>query len=196
VALFLGRLQPLKGPDVAIRAVAEARRLDPEGTEDLTLAVVGGPSGADGPGYVDRLHRLASEEGIGDRVRFLAPRPHEGLAAVYSAADVLLMPSRSESFGLAALEAQACGVPVVAAAVGGLRSVVAGGRGGFLVPGHEPVAHAERLVQILGEPDLAARLSVGAREHALGFSWDLTVAGVLDAYAELIPGLLVAAAAS
>jgi D-inositol-3-phosphate glycosyltransferase len=195
VAMFVGRLQPLKGPDVAIRTVAEAGRLAPEATRDLVLAVVGGPSG-EGPAYLARLRRLAADEGIGDRVRFLDPYPHEQLPDVYSAAEVLLMPSRSESFGLAALEGQACGVPVVAAAVGGLRWTVAHGTSGFLIPGHDPGPYARRVVDVLQDPALAARLSVGARERALSFNWDLTLAGVLDAYTELAPGLLADALAS
>jgi D-inositol-3-phosphate glycosyltransferase len=189
VVMFLGRLQRLKGPDVAIRAVAEALRLAPGLSEDLTMAVVGGPSGEKGDAYVARLRAVAAEEGIGDRVRFLDPRPHEKLPTVYPAAEVLVAPSRTESFGLAALEAQACGVPVVAAGVGGLRTVVEHGRSGFLVDDHDPRAFAERLVEILGDPDLASRLSAGAREHALDFSWDQTITGILDAYGELVPGV-------
>jgi D-inositol-3-phosphate glycosyltransferase len=195
VILFVGRLQRLKAPDVAIRAVAEARRLAPVASQGVVLAVVGGPSGTDGPAYVERLRRLAQEEGIGDRVVFLPPRPHRELPSLYRAADVLVMPSRSESFGLAALEAQACGVPVVASAVGGLRTVVAHGASGFLVPGHAPASYAERLVEILRDPVLAGRLAGGAREQALRFSWDQTVEGVVDAYGELLPDLVAAARA-
>jgi D-inositol-3-phosphate glycosyltransferase len=191
--LFLGRLQPLKGPDVAIRAVAESFRRDPEATRDVALGVVGGPSGPRGAAFVEGLRHLAVEEGIGDRVRFLEPRPHDDLPWVYSAAEVLLMPSRSESFGLAALEAQACGVPVVAAAVGGLRYVVGDGESGYLVPGHEPAAHAARLEAVLGDPDLATHLRRGARARAARFPWEDTVDGVLAAYAELLPALAPAA---
>jgi D-inositol-3-phosphate glycosyltransferase len=193
--LFVGRLQPLKAPEVAISAVAEARRLAPAAGQGVVLAVVGGPSGTDGPAYVERLRRLAQAEGIGDRVIFLPPRPHHELPSLYRAADALVMPSRSESFGLAALEAQACGVPVVASAVGGLRTVVAHGASGFLVPGHAPAPYAERLVEILRDPALAGRLAAGAREQALRFSWDQTVEGVVDAYGELLPDLLAAARA-
>jgi D-inositol-3-phosphate glycosyltransferase len=193
--LFVGRLQPLKAPDVAIRAVAEARRLAPAVGQGVVLAVVGGPSGTDGAAYVGRLRRLAQEEGIGDRVIFLPPRPHHELPSLYRAADVLVMPSRSESFGLAALEAQACGVPVVASAVGGLRTIVAHGASGFLVPGHAPASYADRLVEILRDPGLAGRLATGARERALRYSWDQTVEGVVDAYGEFLPDLLAAARA-
>ena len=193
VALFLGRLQPLKAPDVAVRAVAEARRRAPGLAGDLILLVVGGPSGADGPAYVSALRELAEDQG--GRVVFLPPRPHRELPAVYRAADVLVMPSRSESFGLAALEAQSCGIPVVASAVGGLRTVVAHGSSGFLVPGHAPGLYAERLLEVLGDPSLAAQLSRGAREHAMRFSWDRTVEGVVDAYRELLPEGVAAARA-
>jgi D-inositol-3-phosphate glycosyltransferase len=189
VVMFLGRIQPLKGPDVAIRTVAEAIRRDESATRGLVLAVVGGPSGSGGISQLDSLADLARSLGIGDRVRFLAPRPHEELPWVYSAADVLLMPSRSESFGLAALEAQACGVPVVASVVGGLRYVVADRRSGFLVEGHDPRRHATRLLELLREPELSRRLSIGAVEQAARYPWTETVEGVLDVYGELIPEL-------
>jgi D-inositol-3-phosphate glycosyltransferase len=190
VVLFVGRLQSLKGPDLAIRAFAEAVRSAPAPLGDATLAVVGGPSGPAGDSIPTWLHGLAEEEGVSDRVRFMDPCPHDELPWVYSAADVLLMPSRSESFGLAALEAQACGVPVVASAVGGLRSAVAHGRGGFLVEGRDPTSYSERLVQIMSSPGLSARLSRGAREHAARFPWDDTVDRLLDCYAELAPALV------
>jgi D-inositol-3-phosphate glycosyltransferase len=123
-------------------------------------------------------------------VRFLGPRAHDALAEVYSAADVLLMPSHSESFGLVALEAQACGLPVVAASVGGLRYAVADGRSGFLVEGHAPGAYAARLLEVLREPLLAERLACGARVQARRFSWETTVDGVLAAYREVAPDVV------
>ncbi|MGH2764908.1 MAG: glycosyltransferase [Actinomycetota bacterium] len=195
VVLFLGRLQPVKGPDVAIRTVAEAFRRDPALMHGTFLVVVGGPSGDGGDSYAEGLRRLAERQGISDRVVFLDPRPHQELPWVYSAADVLLMPSRSESFGLAALEAQACSVPVVAASVGGLRYIVEDGASGFLVDGHDPAAHADRLLRILGDPDLATSLARGARARAFGFAWDETADGVLGAYAELLPELAPASVA-
>jgi D-inositol-3-phosphate glycosyltransferase len=191
VMLFLGRLQPLKGPDVAIRAAAKAMRrgLAPE----AVLVVLGGPSGPGGRSYVGGLRDLAAREGMA--VEFLDPRPHEELPWVYSAADVLLMPSRSESFGLAALEAQACSVPVVAASVGGLRHVVEDGVTGFLVEGHEPSLYAERLLQILGDPALAGELGRAGRRRAAAFGWDGATDGVLDVYTELLPDLTPASVA-
>jgi D-inositol-3-phosphate glycosyltransferase len=195
VAMFLGRIQPLKGPDVAIRTVAEAIRGGRDGTRDLVLAIVGGPSGPGGIGDLEALARLARELGIGERVRFFAPRPHDDLPWVYSAADVFLMPSRSESFGLAALEAQACGVPVVAAGVGGLRYVVADRRSGFLVEGHDPARHARRLLEILRDSELSRRLSRAAVGQAARYPWTQTVEGVLGVYRELIPDLVPTAVA-
>ena len=185
VLLFVGRLQPLKGPDVAIRAAGEALRAHP----DAVLVVLGGPSGPDGPSYVRVLRSLAAREGMAERVVFLDPRPHQDLPWVYPAADVLLMPSRSESFGLAALEAQACEVPVVAASVGGLRHVVEDGVTGFLVDGHDPAPYADRVLQLLADPGLARRLGERGRRRAAGFSWEAATEGVLRVYEELVPGL-------
>jgi D-inositol-3-phosphate glycosyltransferase len=185
--LFVGRLQPFKGPDVAIRALAHAVAVAPERTHDWILGVVGGPSGQ--PSAVDEvasLMELAARSGVGDRVVFFPPQPHERLADFYSAAEVVLVPSRSESFGLVALEAQACGVPVIAAAAGGLRYVVRDGETGFLVQGHDPARYAERMLTVLGDPQLAARLSRAATAHAGQFSWDTTATEVGEVYRELL----------
>jgi D-inositol-3-phosphate glycosyltransferase len=183
LALFVGRLQPHKGPDVAIRTLAEAVVRSPETAAELVLAIVGGPSGAQAGVEMARLMELASALGVGDRVMLFPPQPHERLADFYAAADVVLMPSRSESFGLVALEAQACGTPVVASAVGGLRSVV---RGGMLVEGHDPGDHAQAVLTILRDPELAGTLGeVGARE-SLGFTWEATTSQVHEVYRELV----------
>jgi D-inositol-3-phosphate glycosyltransferase len=194
VVLFVGRLQPLKGPDLAIRAFADMARAAPEAMRDATFLMVGGPSGPGGGRVRSWLDGVAAEEGVTARVRFLEPRPHDELPWVYSAADVLVMPSRSESFGLAALEAQACGVPVVASSVGGLRSAVRDGLGGYLVEGRDPSAYAARMLAIVTGPDLAARLSAGAVAHAATFPWEHTVQRLLDVYAELLPELVSARA--
>jgi D-inositol-3-phosphate glycosyltransferase len=189
VVLFVGRLQSLKAPDLAVRAVGHSLR---EGTE-VVLLVVGGPSGT-GASTVPQLQRLARREGVGHLVRFLSPVAHAELPAIYAAADVLLMPSRTESFGLVALEAQACGIPVVAAGVGGLPHVVADGRSGLLVRETLPEAFAERLLAVLGDRDLALRLGKTGVARASRLSWDRTTSNVLDAYAELHPALAAAAA--
>ncbi|MEO8292441.1 MAG: D-inositol-3-phosphate glycosyltransferase [Actinomycetota bacterium] len=188
LVLFVGRLQAHKGPDVAVRTVAEALARDPDGTADVVLAVVGGPSGSGHGEEVGRLMELASALGVGDRVMLFPPQPQARLADFYAAADAVLVPSRSESFGLVALEAQACGTPVVASAVGGLHYVVVDGVGGFLVEGHDPGDHADRLLQILGDPALAARMGRDGAHLALRFTWDVTATEVLDVYRELVAG--------
>src|SRR5207253_7456179 len=124
------------------------------------LVVVGGPSGDDGQDAMDELHKLVADLGLADRVRFVPPQRHERLAAYYRAADACLVPSRAESFGLVALEAAACGTPVVAAAVGGLRSVVEHGHTGFLVEGRDPAAFAAFAGEVLDNPRLATEMSV------------------------------------
>ncbi len=183
--LFVGRLQPLKGPDIAIRSLAEAVARAPELTRDAMLAVVGGPTGAIPHDEVVHLMQLAAAAGVGDRVVFFPPQPHQRLVDFYAGAEAVLVPSRSESFGLVALEAQACGTPVIAAAVGGLRYSVADGVSGYLVEGHDPADYADRIIRLLADPVEAARLSVAAAAHASGFSWESTAAGIRDVYLEL-----------
>jgi D-inositol-3-phosphate glycosyltransferase len=179
--LFVGRLQPLKGPDVAIRTLAAVRRSVP----DARLVVVGGTSGT-GAGRTGptELMDLATALGVAGAVRLADAQPQYVLASLYRAADVVLAPSRSETFGLVALEAQACGTPVVAARVHGLEAVVAGGT---LVEGHEPDAHAAAVVRYLTEP--SARIDAseeGLRRAALS-SWEHTVDRLLAVYGELRP---------
>jgi D-inositol-3-phosphate glycosyltransferase len=186
VALFVGRLQPLKGPDLAIRGLAEAIRLDSRATRDLVLAMVGGPSG---PAAVDELRELAASLGLSDRVKFFPPRPHGDMPAVYSAADVVLVPSRSESFGLVALEAQACGIPVVASSVGGLRYVVGHGHGGLLVGPNDAAGFGRRTVDVLRVPDLAESLAAGAVAQASLYPWAATADRLESVYGELVPSL-------
>jgi D-inositol-3-phosphate glycosyltransferase len=186
LVLFVGRLQAHKAPDVAVRTLAEASSRAPAGDE-LVLGVVGGPSGDGHAGEMARLAHLASALGVADRVMFFPPQPQRRLAEFYAAADALLVPSRSESFGLVALEAQACGTPVIAAAVGGLRYSVVNGVTGFLVDGHDPADHAERLLALLHDPRRATDMSRAAVRHSMRFSWDAT-AGEIDAvYRELLP---------
>jgi D-inositol-3-phosphate glycosyltransferase len=186
LALFVGRLQPHKGPDIAVRTLAEAVARDPDATSDLVLAIVGGPSGTGHGAEVARLMELAAALGVSERVMLFPPLPQARLADVYAAADVVLVPSRSESFGLVALEAQACGTPVVAAAVGGLRYVVRHGQTGFLVEGHDPADHASRMLEILRAPRLADELGEAAAREALRFTWDATAAELAGIYRELI----------
>ena len=189
VVLFVGRLQRLKGPDVAIRAFGEAVRARPDLLGEAALVLAGGPSGPDAGSQLERLRRLARRSGVADRIRFLPPVSHADLGPLYAAADVALVPSRSESFGLVALEAQAAGIPVIASAVGGLRYVVAHRESGFLVPPGDHGALAERLLQVVGHPGLRGRLAAGAVRHASRFSWERTADLVHAVYGELVPAL-------
>jgi D-inositol-3-phosphate glycosyltransferase len=183
--VFVGRLQAHKGPDLAVRALAEAIARDPVGTADVVLAIVGGPSGSGHGAEVARLIDLAAALGVGERVILFPPQPQSRLADFYSAAEAVLVPSRSESFGLVALEAQACGRPVVAAAVGGLRFVIENGVTGFLVEGHDPADHADRILALLADPAEAGRMGAAALERSLRFSWDATANEMLSVYREL-----------
>lgn len=176
--LFVGRIQPLKGVDLALRCLAA---LD----GDVTLAVVGGPSGADGPAEVDRLHALARDLGVADRVHWVDPQPHAALADWYRAADVCIVPSRTESFGLVALEAAACGTPVVAADVGGLRSLVDHEHTGFLVEGRTALAYAEPVRRLLDDPGLAAEMAVSAAARSRRYTWSMTAARLRRLYADV-----------
>jgi D-inositol-3-phosphate glycosyltransferase len=181
VLVFAGRIQPLKGPDVVLRAAASLLRLCPWLTDRLVVVIVGGPSGSE-VGAPGRLAGLAEGLGIADRVRLEPPCPQRELADWYRAADLVLVPSHSESFGLVALEAQACGTPVVAAAVGGLRTAVRDGYSGVLVDGHDPVVWARVLAGLLASPSRLASLARGAREHAKAFNWPATAERLVGVY--------------
>jgi D-inositol-3-phosphate glycosyltransferase len=181
--LFVGRIQPLKAPDVLLRAVARLLVDRPHLRSTLVVAVVGGPSGS-GLRKPESLQRLAKRLNIDDVVRFERPQPAERLAAWYRSADVVAVPSYSESFGLVALEAQACGAPVVAAAVGGLHETVADGVSGLLVKGHDPGRWGRELGSLLDDPERRALLAKGAIEHAATFGWDRTVDQLLTVYRE------------
>ena len=185
--LFVGRIQPLKGAAVAVRTLAALGQDHP----DARLVVVGGPSGPRGGAEVERLLALVGELGLGERVVFVPPRPHELLSTYYRAADVCLVPSRSESFGLVALEAAACGAPVVASDVGGLRSLIDHGRTGYLVEDPSPDAFAAWVRQILAEPLLAERLSTSAVLRARRYTWARAAHLLREIYAELTVGRLV-----
>ncbi|HEX5366953.1 MAG TPA: glycosyltransferase [Acidimicrobiales bacterium] len=179
VLLFVGRIQPLKGLDVAVRALAQLD--DPT----AVLVVVGGASGSAGSEEAARVGELVAELGLGDRVRFAPPQPHHLLSSYYRAADVVLVPSRSESFGLVALEAAACGTPVVAAAVGGLRTLVDHGHTGFLVDGRDPAVYAAYAAQVLDNPVLAGQLAVQAAARARAYRWPTAAGRLRRIYADL-----------
>ena len=181
VVSFVGRIQPHKGPEVLIRATSELVKHSPLLRHKLIVNIIGGASGANTE-EVDRLKELANWLAIDDVVRFSPPVPRADLAQWYRAADLVVVPSYSESFGLVALESQACGTPVVATAVGGLRTAVADGISGVLVDGHDPKAWSSVIARLLQEPQRRVLLSMGAIEHASHFGWDATARGTLDIY--------------
>jgi D-inositol-3-phosphate glycosyltransferase len=181
VILFVGRIQPLKAPDVLIKAVAELARRDPARRDRLQLIIIGGPSGSNGE-WSQTLGPLAIDHGIENMVDF---RPHSVRSELfrwYCVSDVVAVPSYNESFGLVALEAQACGRPVVATDVGGLRHTVRDHYSGLLVRGHNERAWADALAAILDDHDEMIRMGANAAAHAATFSWDNTTAATLQAY--------------
>jgi D-inositol-3-phosphate glycosyltransferase len=179
---FVGRIQPLKAPDVMLRAVAVLLARQPSLRSSLTVAVVGGPSGS-GLERPDSLVRLADELGISSSVRFVPPMAQDELVDWYAASTLVCVPSYNESFGLVAIEAQATGTPVVAAAVGGLTTAVRNDRSGLLVEDHEPASYAAAFERVLLEPGLRDRLAWGAEAHAQQFGWDRTADMMLGVYA-------------
>jgi D-inositol-3-phosphate glycosyltransferase len=182
--LFVGRIQPLKAPDVLLRAAALLAD-DPDLASRLEVVVLGAPSGR-GLDEPDHLRRLATDLGLAGLVRFRAPAERDVVADYYRAADLTVVPSHSESFGLVALESQASGTPVVAAAVGGLPTAVADGVSGVLVDGHDPAVWAKVLGDLLRTPAELRGLATQARAHAERFSWDRTADGLLATYRDAI----------
>ncbi|WP_328841305.1 D-inositol-3-phosphate glycosyltransferase [Nakamurella leprariae] len=179
VVVFAGRIQPLKAPDVLVRAIAELGRRHPD--RRWRLLVVGGVSGT-GRAAPDGLARLAADLGVTALVDLRPPVPPAELLQYYRAADVVGVPSHNESFGLVALEAQAAGTPVVATAVGGLTVAVQDGTSGLLVAGHDPQDWATTLGRVCLEPATRERLAGAAVRHAARFSWEATVDGLLEVY--------------
>ena len=179
VMLFVGRIQPLKGLDVAVETLA---RLD---NPRARLVVVGGASGADGHAEVTRVHALAESLGVIDRIDFVAPQAHHMLSTYYRAADVVIVPSRSESFGLVALEAAACGVPVVASGVGGLITIVDDGVTGHLVADRDPDVFALHVNAIIANPVAAGAMGVRAADKARRYTWSFAAARLRRAYSDV-----------
>jgi len=183
ILLFVGRIQPLKAPDVLVRAAAHMVARDPSLRERLVVAICGGPSGT-GLDRPNALVELARELGIAENMRFEPPSSREQLVTWFQAADVCVVPSHNESFGLVAIEAQACGTPVVAARVGGLPIAVQHNVSGLLVDDHEPEHWAAAISAVVTNPDLRNALSRGALEHAQSFGWDATTDKLIDVYNE------------
>jgi D-inositol-3-phosphate glycosyltransferase len=181
IPLFVGRIQPLKAPDVLLHAVAGLLDERPGLRERLVVPVVGGPSGS-GLAKPEGLQKLAARLGISDVVRFQPPVAQEELADWYRAASVLVMPSHSESFGLVAVESQACGTPVIAAAVGGLPVAVRDAVSGFLVPGHHPAEYVRTLRRFVDDPSLSDRMGAAAALQAQSFGWDVAASATAEVY--------------
>ena len=185
VLLFVGRIQPLKGVDVAVEALSRLR--DPR----ARMLIVGGSSGTEGDNHAAEVRDLITDRGLDHRITMVPPQPHHVLSTYYRAADVTIVPSRSESFGLVALESAACGTPVVASDVGGLRTLVDHGHTGLRVPGRDPDDFAEAVERIIGDPTFAERLSERAAEAATAYTWTSMAARLRRVYADLSERVLV-----
>ena len=179
MVLFVGRIEPLKGVDILLAAAAQMR-----GESDFQIFVVGGDGTA--TDEMRRLRGLASDLGIIRRVSFLGPVDHDRLPLFYNAADICVVPSYYESFGLVALEAMACGTPVVASRVGGLTVTVRDGETGYLIPWHYPQPFAERMALLLGDEELRRSFGRTAREAVKGFGWSSIADALESLYRELL----------
>lgn len=187
--LFVGRIEPLKGIDTLIRALAMVRESGVLEKQCYSLAIIGGDPDAPAEQMTSemaRLRALCVDLHLEDLVLFLGKRAQETLPYYYSAADILIMPSHYESFGMVALEAMSCGTPVIASQVGGLAFLVQDGITGFVVPGGDPAALARTLTQLIQQPELRARLGQQASEYASWYSWDKIVARIRSTYADLL----------
>jgi D-inositol-3-phosphate glycosyltransferase len=177
---FVGRIQPHKGPDVLLRAAAEMVTHSPHLRAKLAVVIMGGTSGS--VNELEKIKSLAKFLKIEDITHFVNPVSRKVLPDWYRASDLVCVPSYSESFGLVALEAQACGTPVVATAIGGLRTAVSDGISGSLVDGHDPKAWSAVISRLIMEPQRRLLLSMGAIEHASHFGWENTARKTLDVY--------------
>ena len=182
--LFVGRIQPLKGIEMAIRALKVLHDTNPHLCK-TRLMIVGGASGAEGDVEVARINALIDELKLRERILMVPPQEHYALSTYYRAADAVLVPSRSESFGLVALEAAACGIPVVASAVGGLLTLVEHGKTGFLVPDRDPNLYASHIAHILNDKQFAAEMGTAAAVRARRYTWSFAAARLRRVYADL-----------
>jgi D-inositol-3-phosphate glycosyltransferase len=178
IVLFVGRVQPHKGTSTAVEALTRL----PKHLDQTRLHIVGGASGADGAEEIARCSGIIRREAIDERVRWFDPVIHPVLADHYRSADVVVVPSRSESFGLVAAEAQACGTPVIATNTGGLPYVVNPSESGLLVDNHEPDSWAAAVTAVLDHQSFADRLSDGAISFSERFSWEATATRMLELY--------------
>jgi len=181
IVLFVGRIEPLKGIDILLNAVASL-----EDKDDLRVLIIGGDSGDSEE--VARLSWLATDLGIGEKVAFVGAIEHERLPLFYSAANICVVPSYYESFGLVALESLACGTPVVASRVGGLPSIIRDGETGYLIPWHCPEPFTEQLELLLANESLARSFGIAGRASVENFSWSTVAEQVAEVYETLTEG--------
>lgn len=186
--LFVGRIEPLKGVDLLIRAIGMMTHQGLVNRNQLSVTIIGGDpnvSRTEMTHEMARLQDLRNDYGVGDVVAFLGKRSQDTLAYFYSAADILVMPSHYESFGMVALEAMACGTPVVATEVGGLAYLIKDGQTGFLFPGDDPDALCDRLTALITNPTARAQMSQRAVEHAQQYRWQVVASQLIQVYQSL-----------
>jgi D-inositol-3-phosphate glycosyltransferase len=185
--LFVGRIEPLKGIDTMLRAMALIQERYPEAVTNTCMAIIGGDPWAEDPDEeMARLQALRHELDIHDLVTFLGSRDQDILPNYYAAAEMVIMPSHYESFGMVALEAMAMGTPVIASDVGGLAFLVKDGVNGFHVPSRDPEALAERIYTLLTDPNCRDSLGRQAREYAQQFAWPIIVERMMEVYENVL----------
>lgn len=187
--LFVGRIEPLKGIDTLIKAIAQMRKSDVLSTCPHYLYIIGGEPNSEncnGSQEIERLKALCEEFGVGDMILFMGKKDQNTLQYYYSAAEIVVMPSNYESFGMVALEAMACGTPVVATQVGGLQHLIQNGKTGFIVPHNNPDSLEERLTQLICMPELRAQMSCNSIEYARTYSWETITPRIIDLYKKTI----------
>jgi D-inositol-3-phosphate glycosyltransferase len=189
--LFVGRIEPLKGIDTLIQAIAQLRKADVMENCPHYLYIIGGDLEEDDRNLnqeMMRLQKLCEDYGLGDLIVFLGKKDQNTLQYYYSAAEIVVMPSNYESFGMVALEAMACGTPVVATQVGGLQHLVQDGVTGFTVPNNDPTALEEKITMLLCQSELRQRLSNASVQYARTFDWDMIIPRITAIYEELLKG--------
>lgn len=185
--LFAGRIEPLKGVDTLLKAIALIQRRRPEAVRDVCVAIIGGDPWNDNPDdEMARLQQLREQLGVSETVTFLGAKDQDILPDYYAAAEMVVMPSHYESFGMVALEAMAMGTPVIASEVGGLAFLIQDGRNGFLVPSRDPEALAERIFTLLNDASCRAQLGQQAREHAKAYDWSHIADKVVSLYGRVV----------
>jgi D-inositol-3-phosphate glycosyltransferase len=187
--LFVGRIQPLKGIDTLIRALALLREQTPGLAENLCVCIIGGdpnPDSEQEQAELQRLKRLQDELEIGDLVTMLGAKEQDTLVYYYAASEMVVMPSLYESFGMVALEAMACGTPVIATDVGGLSFNIEDGYNGYLVPGRDPQAMADKIALLLKYRILRDQLAEQAGAWVSRYSWPNIAEELLEVFEQTL----------